>query len=480
NKITIEGSTGLACSDDVKRRFQGYNWKVLEVDGHDHAAIETALRKARGQKKQPVLIIGHTHIAKGSPHAQDTSESHGSPLGVDEIKATKRALGLPEDCEFYVPDQVREFFLARRVELERAQKRWVRLFSRYRKTFPELALEWDAQIQGQLPADLEKFLPEFDVAKPVATRKASGDTLQSLADRIPQLVGGSADLAPSNNTALKKFASVGPESYAGRNLHFGIREHAMGSVLNGMALHGGWIVYGGTFLVFSDYFKPAIRLASLMHLPVIYVLTHDSIFLGEDGPTHQPVEQLASLRSIPGMTVIRPADASETAQAWLLALRNRKGPTALVLTRQNLPVLDRSAFPPSASIETGAYVLWQSSESLIDIILIASGSEVAVALEAARLLAGRGMAVRLVNMASMELFEKQSEAFKEKVLPSSCRRRLAVEAASSFGWERYVGLDGKILGINRFGASAPPKILAEKYGFTSENIVRMAVEMLKE
>jgi transketolase len=478
NRITIEGSTDLTYSDDVRKRFQGYHWRVLEIDGHDPVAIEYALRKAQSQKKQPTLIIGHTHIAKGAPHAQDSSESHGAPLGIDEVKATKKALGLPEDVEFYVPEEVRGFFASRRGKLEKQYDAWQKMFARYAEAFPELAVEWKRQMEGQLPENLEALLPTFDPSKKVATRKASGETLKALAKVVPQLVGGSADLGPSNNTTLKDYPSVGPDAFEGRNLHFGIREHAMGSVMNGMTLHGGFITYGGTFLVFADYFKPAIRLAALMDLPVVYVLTHDSIFLGEDGPTHQPIEHLASLRCIPNLTVLRPADAPETAMAWALALQNRKGPTALVLTRQDLPVIDRNVCAPVAAMKKGAYTLWQSAEGTPDIILLATGSEVSVTLEVARTLAAESRKVRVVNMPSWELFEKQPAAYHEEVLPAACTRRLAVEAGSPFGWERYVGSQGRIQGINRFGASAPAKVLAEKFGFTAAAITETARQLL--
>ncbi len=479
NRITIEGAADLACSDNVRRRFEGYNWRVIEIDGHDHAAIAGALRKAQRSKDKPTLIIGRTHIARYAPHAQDTSESHGSPLGADEIKATKRAMGFPEDAAFYISDAVRAVIAERAPAWEQAEAAWNRKLARYRKQFPDLAAAWDVFHSADLPADIEKHLPVFDPAKPAATRKASGDTLQKLAEALPNLVGGSADLAPSNNTLLKNYPSVGPGQFAGRNLHFGIREHAMGAVLNGMALHGGFRGYGGTFLVFSDYFKPAIRLAAMMELPVTYVLTHDSIFLGEDGPTHQPVEQLPALRSIPNLTVIRPADPSETPYAWLAALRNRHGPTALILTRQNLPVLDRSQLPPPSELLKGGYMLWANDPQAIpEIILIATGSEVPLALDAARVLAREGRRVRVVNMPSCELFAQQPPEYREQVLPAACGRRLVIEAAAPLGWDRFAGPAGQVLGIERFGASAPPAVLAEKYGFTVSNIAARARELL--
>ncbi|MFH0953709.1 MAG: transketolase [Verrucomicrobiota bacterium] len=478
NRITIEGGTDLAYSDDARKRFEGYHWNVLEIDGHDHAAIEQALHAAPAEQQRPTLIIGHTHIAKGAPKLQDSAESHGAPLGIEEVKATKRAIGLPADREFYVPDEVRQVFARRRQELEAQERSWDALFSEYARAHRDQAAELKRQLVRQVPADLETQLPAFDPVKPIATRQASGAILQKLARAIPQLVGGSADLGPSNNTVLKEYPSVGPHSYGGRNLHFGIREHAMGSVLNGMALHGGWIVYGGTFLIFSDYFKASIRLAAIMELPVIYVFTHDSIFLGEDGPTHQPVEQLAGLRAIPNLTVIRPADNAETAAAWLLALRNTHGPTALVLTRQSVPVLDRSKLAPADKLKLGAYVIWQSAEKKADLILIATGSELAVALDAAKELAKDGPVVRVVSMPCSGLFDRQPEAVRREVLPPDCTRRLAIEAASSAGWDRYIGPRGRMIGLDHFGASAPAKILAEKFGFTAANVVKVGREML--
>ncbi len=475
NRITIEGATDLTYGDDVRKRFEGYRWNVLEIDGHDYAEIEKALAAANAETKRPTLIIGHTHIAKGSPHLQDSCESHGAPLGVDEVKATKQALGLPADQEFWVPDSVREIFAARRRELEKKHAEWKELC---KKANPDVYAQFVQQLECRIPENLCEALPSFDPAKPLATRQASGATLQKLAKVLPQLVGGSADLGPSNNTMLKEFPSVGPRSFGGRNLHFGIREHGMGAVMNGMSLHGGWIVYGGTFLIFTDYFKPSIRLAAMMGLPVVYVLTHDSIFLGEDGPTHQPIEQLAGLRAIPNLTVIRPADATETAEAWRLAVENRKGPTALVLTRQALPVLDRSRFPPASKVEQGGYVIWESGATKPDVILMASGSEVSISIDAARALAKEGVAVRVVSLPSFDRFDGQPDAVKDSVLPRECGVRVAVEAGSPEGWERYVGCRGRVIGIDRFGASAPAKVLAQKFGFTAENIAKVARELL--
>jgi transketolase len=477
NRITIEGSTDLAYSDNVRKRFEGYNWNVLEIDAYNHAEIEEALAAAKGHRGRPTLIIGHTHIGKGSPHKQDTAHAHGEPLGVDEVKLTKQALGIPLEPEFLVPDEVRKIFAARRPEWAARETAWNDLFAAYGRKYPELAAEFKRHLNRELPADLDNFIPKFDLAKPIATRAASGATLQLLAKAVPQLVGGSADLAGSNNTMLKDYASVGPGSYGGRNFHFGIREHAMGAVLSGLSLHGGWIVYGGTFMTFTDYFKPSIRLAAIMEVPAIYVLTHDSIFLGEDGPTHQAIEHLAALRSIPNVKVIRPADATETAVAWITALRRTKGPTALVLTRQALPVIDRSKYAPATLLNQGAYVLWQSGTGKPDLILIATGSEVSLALDAAAALAKDSTNVRVVSMPSWDLFEKQPPSVRDEVLPPSCTRRLAIEAGSSFGWDKYVGPKGRTLCIDHFGASAPAKVLAQKFGFTVDNVVKIVREM---
>ena len=476
NRITIEGGTDLAYSDNVRKRFEGYNWNVLEIDGHDPEAIEQALRDARQEKQRPTVIIGHTHIARGSPHLHDSAESHGSPLGVAEVKATKQAIGIPPDQDFWIPDEAKAVFDERRRELDKEQEEWDRLFTAYEKAYPELATEYKKQLLNEIP-DLKSCIPEFDLAKPLATRQASGTVLQKLAKALPQLVGGSADLGPSNNTGLKGYPSVSRTNYNGRNLHFGIREHAMGAIMNGMALHGGLIVYGGTFMVFSDYFKPSIRLAAMMGLPVIYVLTHDSIFVGEDGPSHQPIEQLAALRSIHNLTVIRPADATETAAAWLVALNNRKGPTALILTRQALPILDRTQYPTAEQLEKGAYILWQSEPGVPEVILIATGSEVSLALDAAHRLAKDGKKVRVVSMPCDRLFDQQSLSYREDVLPPCCTRRLVIEAASAFGWDKYLGPNGRKLCLDHFGASAPAKVLAYEFGFTVENVVKMVGSM---
>ncbi len=478
NRITIEGATDLAYSDDVRKRFEAYHWNVLEIDGHDYAAIDGALAAARRERERPTLIIGRTIIGKGSPNMAGKAESHGAPLGVEEVKATKRNLGLPEDQSFYVPAETSAIFAARRAEWQAERDRWQRGFEDWRAAAPDLAAAWDAAGDLALPADLDKLLPAFDPAKPVATRNASHTVIQALARAVPYLVGGSADLAPSTRTIMDGQGDVGPGAYAGRNFHFGIREHAMGAIMNGMALHGGFRVYGATFFVFSDYCRPAIRLAAIMRLPVIYVFTHDSFYVGEDGPTHEPVEHLAALRVMPGLTVIRPADPTETGAAWAAALKNTAGPTAILLTRQNVPVLDRAKYPPARLLEQGAYTLWQSGQGRPQFLMIASGSEVSLALEAGAVLAGEGINVRVVSMPSWELFEHQPEKLRRKVLPPACKLRLVLEAGVGMGWEKYVGPKGRVFGLNQFGLSGPYKVLAREFGFTADNVVRIAREML--
>jgi len=478
NHITIEGSTDLAYSDDVRKRFEGYHWNVLEVDGHDYAAIDQALTQARQEQSRPTLIIGHTMIAKGSPHMAGNAEAHGAPLGVDEVKATKINLGFPADQEFVVPDEVRAIFAARLEEMKNIHQKWQNDFENYRKNNADKAKLWDEAYHLAVPDKLEKCLPVFDPAKPVATRSASHKIIQGLAKAVPYLVGGSADLSPSTRTIIDGGGDIGPHAFAGRNFHFGIREHAMGAILNGMALHKGFRVYGATFFVFSDYFRPSIRMACIMKLPVIYVLTHDSFYVGEDGPSHEPVEHAMALRLLPEMTVIRPADPTETGAAWIAALKNTTGPTAILLTRQNVPVLDRAQLAPASKLEQGAYILWQSAKGRPQFIVIATGSEVQLALDAARELAKENLMIRVVSMPSWELFERQPDKYKRKVLPPSCKQRLVIEAGRTFGWEKYAGAKGRIFGLDHFGASAPYKVLAKEYGFTTENIVRIVREMV--
>ena len=476
NGITIEGHTDLSVSDDAKKRFQAYNWHVLEIDGHNFDQIDRAIRKATKLTGKPVLIICKTHIGKGSPNKQDSHEAHGAPLGEEEVKLTKRALGMPEDQLFYIPQEVAQLFQERASKGKRAHGKWKRVFKDWAKANPEKAATWKAAQDDEIPADIEKVIPAFDPAKAVATRSASGIVLNALAQALPQLVGGSADLAPSNMTWLKDMGEIKPGEFAGRNFHFGIRELAMAAIMNGVQVHGGFRIFGGTFFVFSDYCRPAMRLAALMGLPVIYVYTHDSFYVGEDGPTHQPVEQIAAARCMPNLTVLRPADPTETAAAWVAALKNKKGPTALLLTRQNMKVIDRTKHPSAANVEKGAYTLWQSGEGTPDLMILATGSEVEIALDAAKQIEGKN--VRVVSMPSWELFEKQNKTYRDRIIDPDCKRRLVVEAGVSFGWERYAGPNGVLITLDTFGASGPFKELAQQFGFTAENVLAKAKELL--
>ncbi len=476
NGITIEGHTDLALSDDPKKRFQAYNWHVLEIDGHDYDQIDRAIRKAMKLTGKPVFVICKTHIGKGSPNKQDSHEAHGAPLGEEEVKLTKRALGFPEDQFFYIPQDVSALFQERANKMKRAHGKWKRIFKEWAKANPEKAGLWKTMHEDALPADIESKLPVFDPSKPVATRSASGSVLNALAQALPQLVGGSADLAPSNMTWLKELGEIKPADFAGRNFHFGIRELAMAAIMNGIQVHGGFRIFGGTFFVFSDYCRPAMRLAALMGLPVIYVYTHDSFYVGEDGPTHEPVEQLAALRCMPNVTVIRPADPTETSAAWVAALKNKKGPTALLLTRQNMKVLDRTQYPSAANLEKGAYTLWQNGEGTPDLTIIATGSEVEIALEAAKQLTDKN--VRVVSMPCWELFEKQNKTYRDRIIDPDCKRRLVVEAGCSFGWERYAGSKGALITLDTFGASGAFKDLAKHFGFTTDNVLAKARELL--
>ena len=476
NGITIEGHTSLSMSDDAKKRFQAYNWNVLEIDGHDFDQIDRAIRKAMRPSDRPTVVICKTHIGKGSPNKQDSHEAHGAPLGEEEVKLTKRALGMPEEALFHVPDDVRVLFAERAAKMKRAQGKWKRIFKLWTKANPQGAKQWKTAHDDTLPADIESVLPAFDASKPLATRSASGVVLNALAQAVPHLVGGSADLAPSNMTWLKDMGEIKPGDFAGRNIHFGIRELAMAAVMNGVQAHGGFRIFGGTFFVFSDYCRPAMRLAALMGLPVIYVYTHDSFYVGEDGPTHEPVEQIAALRCMPNMTVIRPSDPTETAAAWVAALKNRKGPTALLLTRQNMKVLNRNAYPPAASLEKGAYTLWQNGLGTPDLTIIATGSEVEIALEAAQQIEDRS--VRVVSMPSWELFAKQNQTYRDRILDPACPRRLIVEAGSAFGWERFATRQTAMITLDTFGASGPFSELAKLFGFTAENVLAKARELL--
>jgi transketolase len=480
NHITIEGTTDLAFSEDVAQRFAGYGWQVLRVaDGNDLAALDAALAAARAEPARPSLVIVRTHIAWGSPHKQDTAEAHGSPLGAEEVALTKAAYGWPAEPPFLVPDAVRAA-MGRCVERGAALEReWQARLAAYRRAHADLAAQLEAELAGELAAGWESALPAFTPADGAqATRQWSSKVLNALAPVVPALVGGSADLAPSTNTLLKGAGDLEAGGYAARNMHFGIREHGMGGILNGMALHGGVRPYGATFLVFSDYMRPSIRLAALMGLPVVYVFTHDSVGLGEDGPTHQPIEHLAALRAIPNLTVVRPADGPETAQAWRAALLRREGPTALVLTRQKVPVIDRSKGAAADGLLQGAYVLAEAGGGSPRVILIASGSELGLCLAARDLLEAGGTPTRVVSAPSLEAFARQPQAYRDAVLPPGVRARVAVEAASPFGWHRWVGTDGEVLGIDRFGASAPFERIFQELGFTAAHVAERARAVL--
>jgi len=483
NKITIEGNTSLAFSEDVAGRFRAYGWKVLEVnDVNDLPSLRAAIKAFDPAGSQPMLIIVKSIIAYGAPNKQNTHEAHGAPLGEEEIRLTKQFYGWPVDDKFRVPAEVLEHFrqgIGSRGRKLREQ--WEKSFAEYEKQFPQEAEEIRRIINGDLPEGWDSEIPVFPAdAKGLATRASSGKVLNAVAKHIPWMIGGSADLAPSNNTLLT-FPEAGhfaAGNYAGRNLHFGIREHAMGAISNGLALCG-LRPYAGTFFVFSDYMRPAIRLAALMELPVLYIFTHDSIGVGEDGPTHQPVEHLAALRAIPGLIVIRPADANEVAEAYRLAMQIRRNPVALVLTRQNLPTLDRSQYAAASGLSCGAYILADAANHKPDVILIGTGSEVAVCLAARQLLAAQGIAARVVSMPSWELFESQPEEYRHSVLPPDISARVAVEAGVEMGWERYIGPQGAFVGMRGFGASAPAGVLMKYFGITPENVANVAKSIVK-
>lgn len=469
NRITIEGQTDLAFSDETASRFLAYGWHVQHVEGENLKEIDTALGRAK-QDSRPSLIIARTHIGIGAPHKQDTAEAHGSPLGSEELRLTKMHYGRDPDESFHVPEQVAGHLAAAKDRGRALEARWQEALHRALGDNNAGLAAWQQTTEAGLPSEWQSALPRFSSEDGMlATRQASGTTLNALSEHLPLLLGGSADLAPSNNTALKKEGSFRPGT-ADRNIHFGVREHAMGAILNGLAHTPGLIPFGGTFLIFSDYMRPPIRLAAMMGLAPIYVFTHDSIGLGEDGPTHQPVEHLAALRAIPNLTVIRPCDANETVQAWRVAVDNRRGPTALVLTRQKLPVLDRREHGAAEDLSRGGYILAREQGAL-DIMLIASGSEIHAALEARTLLQADGCGVRVVSMPCWELFDAQPQAYRDDVLPAGGALRVAVEAGAGMGWERYVGTGGMVICMEGFGASAPAGDLMEKFGFTGKHIV---------
>ena len=495
NRVTLAAGTDITFSEDRAKRFDAYGWHTqVLADGNDVDAIEAALRAARAEIERPSLILVRTHIGYGSPNKHDTFEAHGSPLGIDEVRLTKQNLGWPEAPPFLIPERALAHFreaITRGGDAEAAHTELVRA---YALAFPDVARELQRRIAAELPSGWDADIPVFAAdAKGMSTRVASGKVMNAIAPRLPQLTGGSADLDPSTYTALKGLGDFNPPagpqddtqgsagggwSYAGRNLHFGVREHAMGAIVNGLAAHGGMLPYGSTFLIFSDYMRPPIRLAALMRLRVVHVFTHDSIALGEDGPTHQPVEQLAGLRAIPGLTVIRPADANETAVAWRIAIEMSERPIVLILSRQDLPTLDRNRYAAAEGARRGAYVLQDAPSGNPQLILIASGSEVSLIVAAAERLTSEGVAVRCVSMPSFDLFDALPADERAKILPPAVRARLAVEAASPQGWHRYVGDGGGVLGVDRFGASAPGDVTMREYGFTVDEVCRRARALL--
>ncbi len=478
NEISIEGSTDITFTEDVPARFRSYGWHVLEVDGHDLEAVDGAIRAAQAETERPSLIACHTHIAYGSPNKQDTAGAHGAPLGEEEVRLTKEALGWPPDAQFLIPEESLAVFRQAVDQGQNAETEWRQVFENYRSAYPEQAALLETLWAGELPEGWENELPVFEPGDgPLATRAASGAVLNAVAAVLPTLVGGSAALAPSNNTLLKGYADFQADTPAGRNLRFGVREHGMGSLLNGMALHGAMLPYGGTFLVFSDYMRPPVRLAALMDQRVVSVWTHDSVWLGEDGPTHQPVEHLAALRAIPNLVVIRPADANETVAAWRIALERSEGPTALCLTRQKMAILPETASAASETVARGAYIL-ADGPGAPNVIIIATGSEVHLALEAREALAAKDISARVVSMPSWELFDAQPASYRDAVLPPDVTARLAIEAGVTQGWAKYTGLAGDVLGLDRFGASAPYKALVQNFGFTAEAVVARVLQLL--
>ena len=476
NNITIDGPTSLSYSDNVPQRFEAYGWHVQTVDAYDMPAIGVAIVKAQVNER-PSLIICKSHIGYGSPNKQDSAEAHGAPLGVEEVRLTKLALGLPADEQFWVPDEARERFRVATKANSIAYLVWDDLFARYEAEYPELAATLKQALAGRLPAGWDAALPVWKPGDKLATRAASGKVLDAIAPAIPNLIGGSADLTPSNNTRFKGAVDVKPGDFAGRYVRFGVREHAMGAILNGLALHGGVIPYGGTFLVFSDYMRGAVRLSAIMKTPVIYVWTHDSVGVGEDGPTHQPVEHAAALRAIPDLVVLRPADANETAAAWRYALTHRDRPVALLLTRQNLTVMPGTEDP--AQTARGGYVLADAPAGQPDVILLAAGSEVNVALAARDLLAQQGVQARVISMPSWELFEEQDAAYRASVLPAAITARVSVEAGVTLGWDRYVGSRGVAIGINRLGESGKYAAVMAHLGITAEKVAQKALDVVR-
>lgn len=474
NHISIDGDTKLSFTEDVVQRYKAYGWRVIIVggDGTDLTAIEKAIKQAKREKNRPTIIKLRTHIAYGFPNKQDTAASHGAPLGEDEIRLTKEKFGWDPGKSFYVPEEVKAHMIKIREQGIKAEKSWQRKFNKYAQQYLELARQFTDAAEGKLNVNLDELLPKFELDKPIATRKASGAVLNAIMPKLPFILGGSADLTPSNITRFEGVEDFQKDKRSGRYIRYGVREHAMGAIMNGISVSGLTRAYGGTFFVFSDYMRPAIRMAAMSGYPVIYVFTHDSIGVGEDGPTHQPVEQLASLRAIPNMIVIRPADANEVSQAWKVALEYRQGPVAILLTRQGLPVIDQSKYASAANLSKGAYVLCSTDNP--DVLLLASGSEVYIALCAAEELAKENIKANVVNMPSWELFEKQSQEYKDSVLPSSVKARVGIEAGVELGWNKWLGDNGIFIGMSSFGESAPQKICFEKFGITTEKTIEAA------
>ena len=478
NHISIDGSTSVAFTEDRAKRFKAYNWHVQQVDdGNDLESIEAAIRQAQADPR-PSIICVRSVIGYGSPNRAGTSKAHGEPLGVDEIKLTKQNLGWPYDEPFTVPDEALDHFRGAVGSGAQSENAWKSRFDAYSKSHPELAAEFSQWFSGKLPEGWENAMPSFPADKPMATREASGKALNAFAKSLPMLLGGSADLRPSNNTFLEGMGEFQPDNYSGRNFHFGVREHAMGSLMNGISLTRPLIPFGGTFMVFYDYMRPPVRLAAMMGLQAIYVYTHDSIGLGEDGPTHQPVEHLMGMRALPNLMLLRPADANETAVAWRVALENQHGPTAIALSRQKLPVFDRTRYASAENVIKGAYVMSESPTGKIDAIIIATGSEVSIAIEAQDKLTAEGIGARVVSMPSWELFDRQSKAYRDDVLPPAVTSRVSIEAGLTFGWRNYVGDRGDMIGLDRFGASAPYQVLYENFGFTPSNIVERVKKLI--
>jgi transketolase len=473
NEISIEGSTDLSFTEDVNARFEAYGWHVQDISGHDHDAIAAAIENAKSETGKPSIIVCHTQIGKGSPNKEGSASAHGEPLGTDEVLETKKALGWPEDQTFVVPNAVREYWESVQKKWADEKASWNELMEEYRKKNSRKAKELDRILAGDLPKSFRKAVAEFETGKSVASRSSGGEVLNMLNEVLPELIGGSADLAPSTKTVIRNEDFIGPGHFEGKNIHFGVREHAMGGVANGLALHGGFLPFCATFMVFADYMRPTMRLAAIMKQRVIFYFTHDSIFVGEDGPTHQPVEHLASMRIIPNLRVMRPCDANEVAEALCLAAERKEGPTVLALTRQNLPTLDRSTgeIAEIKNARKGAYILKEAPAGKPDMILVASGSEVHTALEAYDKLVAMGKQPRVVSMLCMKLFEEQSDGYKRKVFPKRVKKRVAVEASLDPHWQKYVGDKGLVIGMDDFGISAPKEKLAEEFGFTSDGVI---------